>query len=264
MTVGLNAGHGAIDPGAKDVQGNYEREQMIKLTLAVADSLEKKGHSVKVYPNDQDSYQNQDLDIWAKNNKIEQLVEFHFDTGDKGSMLIYPGSPDDIDKRLNDVVNNYFGSKGIQGRNDLYTLNVMAAIGVPARLVETYGGSDNSDIDNFNSQIDDLANDFANAIVGGDAPKPNPQPKPPKPTPNGELVWQSGECKVLVDTLHVRASAGLNSEIVAAYNVGDTFKYDAYIDVDGIRWVSYIGSSGNRRYVARRKLDNSVIYCDAY
>jgi hypothetical protein len=104
---------------------------------------------------------------------VNEVVEFHFDIGDKGSILIYPGTPDEVDKRLNNVIANYFGSQGIQGRADLYNVATLAQAGIPYRLVEVYGGWDNSDIDKFNSQIDNLANDLANAIVGGSSPRQN-------------------------------------------------------------------------------------------
>ena len=140
------------------------------------------------------------------------------------------------------------------GKNSIRLHNEFSATACPKKSADMHGGYD---------KVKSDWNNVVNALIDGATPTPNPQPQP-TPTPNGELVWQSGECKVLVDTLNVRASAGLNGEVVAAYSNGDTFKYDAYIDVDGIRWVSYIGGSGNRRYVARRTLDNSVIYCLAY
>jgi N-acetylmuramoyl-L-alanine amidase CwlA len=109
-------------------------------------------------------------------------------------------------------------------------------------------------------------NEQVNARLNGVTPPPTPTPTPPKPQPQPEN-WtnQNGECKVLVDTLNIRKSPSLNGEVVAAYSLNDTFKYDRYVDADGIRWVSYVGaSSGERRYVARKKLDNTFKYCEAY
>lgn len=65
--------------------------------------------------------------------------------------------------------------------------------------------------------------------------------------------------------MKIRWGAGLNGKYSGVdLPAGETVKYDSYIDVDGIRWISYIGNSGNRCYIARRKLDNSVIYGEAY
>lgn len=86
----------------------------------------------------------------------------------------------------------------------------------------------------------------------------------PTPQPSNEIQWQIGTCKVLVENLNIRTAPSLNAEVVASWSANDTFNYDGYVDAEGIRWVTYVGNSGNRRYVARRKLDNSEIYCDAY
>jgi N-acetylmuramoyl-L-alanine amidase CwlA len=113
-----------------------------------------------------------------------------------------------------------------------------------------------------NNNAKQYFNEQVNAKIDGVNPAPAPQPTPPQPD-NG-LVWQNGTARVLVDTLNVRTEPSKNAEVVARYSENDTFSYDAYIDNDGIRWVSYIGGSGKRRYVARRELDNSMFYCDAY
>ena len=88
--------------------------------------------------------------------------------------------------------------------------------------------------------------------------------KQPKPSPSGGRIPQIGTMRVTVDALNVRRSPSLKGLIVAVYKKGNTFNYDSYIDAEGYRWVSYIGYSGNRNYVARRKLDNSIIYGEAF
>ena len=57
--------------------------------------------------------------------------------------------------------------------------------------------------------------------------------------------------------------APVDGQVVATLTTGSSVKYDSYIDAGGVRWISYIGNSGNRNYIARRKLDNSVIYGSA-
>lgn len=96
---------------------------------------------------------------------------------------------------------------------------------------------------------------------GGQAPA---QVQTSAPQSTGERVPQSGTCKVLVDTLNVRTAPSTSAEVVATYSKDETFTYDSFIDAEGIRWVSYIGASGNRRYIARRTLDNSQIFTSAY
>ena len=40
------------------------------------------------------------------------------------------------------------------------------------------------------------------------------------------------------------------------YSVGQEINYDGWIDNDGYIWISYIGGSGNRRYVAVGQSEN--------
>jgi uncharacterized protein YgiM (DUF1202 family) len=76
-------------------------------------------------------------------------------------------------------------------------------------------------------------------------------------------VAQSGTWRART-TVNVRAAASTSSAVVATYKKGQTVKYDSYIDAEGIRWCSYIGGSGKRRYVARRNLKTGYLYADAY
>lgn len=141
------------------------------------------------------------------------------------------------------------------GKNSIRLHNEFSATACPKKSADAHGGYD---------KVKQDWNNYVNSKLGGNSPTNNNTNNTPTVENNNGLVWQNGTAKVLVDVLNVRADAGLNCEIVASYNKGDTFTYDAYIDADEIRWVSYIGGSGKRRYVARRKLDNSVIYCSAY
>ena len=73
-------------------------------------------------------------------------------------------------------------------------------------------------------------------------------------------IAQNGTFTASVNNLNVRRSPSLSGQVVAQYNKGENVKYDSYIDNEGYRWISYVGKSGNRNYVARRKLDNSQIF----
>lgn len=85
----------------------------------------------------------------------------------------------------------------------------------------------------------------------------------PAASSTGGRVAQSGTWRART-TVNVRAAASTSSAVVATYKKGQTVKYDSYIDVEGIRWCSYIGGSGKRRYVARRNLKTGYLYADAY
>ncbi|HFI2669260.1 TPA: SH3 domain-containing protein, partial [Streptococcus suis] len=60
-----------------------------------------------------------------------------------------------------------------------------------------------------------------------------------------------GTMTVTVDAINVRRAPNTSGQIVAEYVKGQSFKYDMVIvDVNGHVWVSYIGRSGKRNYVA--------------
>ena len=68
---------------------------------------------------------------------------------------------------------------------------------------------------------------------------------------NDGTEWVDGDsvATVVCDSINVRASASTSSEAVASYAYGDTFYYDSIVRNSECNWVSYIGGSGNRRYV---------------
>ena len=55
---------------------------------------------------------------------------------------------------------------------------------------------------------------------------------------------------------NVKSEPSLNAPIVARYGQGQVINYDQVWEADGYRWISYIGNSGKRRYVAYRKLNS--------
>ena len=57
---------------------------------------------------------------------------------------------------------------------------------------------------------------------------------------------------------HVRADASTNSAIVATYPMGAMINYDSVYEADGYRWISYVGNSGKRRYVAYRRTSGNT------
>ena len=57
---------------------------------------------------------------------------------------------------------------------------------------------------------------------------------------------------------HVRSDASTNAAIVATYPMGSLINYDRVYEGDGYRWISYIGNSGKRRYVAYRRTSGNT------
>lgn len=83
------------------------------------------------------------------------------------------------------------------------------------------------------------------------------KPTPTAPSGNGKMVPQKAKFTAS-ETVNIRRMATTKgNNPVATLKAGDTIQYDHYIDADGWRWVSYIGFSGNRNYVAVRRLSDN-------
>ena len=84
--------------------------------------------------------------------------------------------------------------------------------------------------------------------------------------PTGARTYrETGAMTVMVDALNVRRAPNTSGEMVATYNKGQSFKYDTVIvDVNGHVWVSYVGGSGKRNYVATGATKDGKRYGDAW
>ncbi|WP_338630310.1 N-acetylmuramoyl-L-alanine amidase [Clostridium baratii] len=88
-------------------------------------------------------------------------------------------------------------------------------------------------------------------------------PQKPSSTPsiqNYKLVPQRGRCTVIVDELNIREKPSTKSKVVGKYRKGESVNYDYYVDNEGYRWISWVGASGNRRYMAVRVLATNKKY----
>lgn len=60
------------------------------------------------------------------------------------------------------------------------------------------------------------------------------------------------------DVCNVRSSPSTSAPVVAQYGKGESINYDSVYEGDGYRWISYIGNSGKRRYVAYRRTSGNT------
>ena len=100
-------------------------------------------------------------------------------------------------------------------------------------------------------------------IVKGASQKPSKSPSKPKPQPaKAKLVKHEKHSGWTQAWCNVRSEPNTSSAIVASYAPNQKINYDQVWEGGGYRWISYIGSSGKRRYVAYGKLGskNSWIY----
>ncbi|GGE24379.1 SH3 domain-containing protein [Streptococcus himalayensis] len=76
-----------------------------------------------------------------------------------------------------------------------------------------------------------------------------PAPKPVATTPARVTIPSSGTYQ-FTGYAGIKAEPRMAAEDLAHYTAGDTVNYDRVLDGDGHQWISYIGYSGARRYIA--------------
>lgn len=116
-------------------------------------------------------------------------------------------------------------------------------------------GIEGSEVDLDYARVD-FAKDIKNRHLNN-IDKSNPAPKP-----SYKLIQQNGTCTVIVDKLTIREEPSTSSKTVGSYNKGESVIYDYYVDNEGYRWISWIGGSGKRRYMAVRVLATNKRYGD--
>ena len=102
----------------------------------------------------------------------------------------------------------------------------------------------------------DLNNFYDGIFINGNKPIQEPS----KSSSSYKLVPQNGECTIVVDKLNIREKPSTSSDIVGAYYRNEKVTYDYYVDNEGYRWISWIGASGKRRYMAVRVLSTNKRY----
>lgn len=220
---GLIRGHGYSDPGAVG-NGTNERDFLTPVVQRIAQYLDND----IIYEISRDAFQDRTVVEWAKSNGVEQVIEFHLDSGGNDGHVIVNDryQADDVDKRCEQVVAKHFGSKGIVGRTDLYNLNVCGDAGISYRLVEICPVTNTEDMQYFASHIDEVARDFAIAISGGGVV--DASPVIPQPTTPPKNEWEQYAPK--------NYNYGFDSPKIA----GMSAWHDAYVE-DGMAFYPYNG-----------------------
>lgn len=92
--------------------------------------------------------------------------------------------------------------------------------------------------------------------------KANPKNKAPKSSKakntSKKLIKYENWHGITQTACHVRADASTNAAIVATYPMGSKINYDSVYEANGYRWISYVGNSGKRRYVAYRRTSGNT------
>ena len=163
-----------------------------------------------------------------------------------------------------DFINNKF----YQSELERYSL-WLAWYGATESQAKSYGCqmwqySEEGSIPGINSSSVDMNYEyrgFAKAIrEAGLNHLDNSKPVSRPSKPSCKLVPQNGVCTIVVDKLNIREEPLIDSDIVGAYYKDEQVSYDYYVDNEGYRWISWIGASGKRRYMAVRVLSTNKRY----
>lgn len=169
FSIMLDAGHGGRDPGAV-YNGRLEKDDALRLTLAVGEILQNRGIDVK-YTRTTDVYETPyEKAMEANESGADLFISFHrnaFPAENEASgaeSLVYDLSGlkyeigEAVDEELQTVG---FADLGVKARPDLV---VLKRTEMPAVLIEA--GFINSDADNllFDQNFDDIALAIAEAI----------------------------------------------------------------------------------------------------
>ena len=167
----LDAGHGGGDPGAV-YQGRQEKDDTLKLTMAVGEILERNGIDV-VYTRTEDIYQTPfEKAKLANESGADYFISFHRNSSPRDNQ--YQGAEVLVYDRSGikyEMAENILGALGEVGFREIGVkerpgLVVLRRTKMPALLVEA--GFLNTDSDNeiFDQQFDDMAEAIAGAILG--------------------------------------------------------------------------------------------------
>ena len=74
---------------------------------------------------------------------------------------------------------------------------------------------------------------------------------------SSEFEEEDGTFTIGDDPINVRRSPDTSGEVVAVYEPGETVHYDSKGSANGYRWISFIGASGSRNYMAIGQTDEA-------
>ena len=168
-TIIIDAGHGGFDNGAT-YQGRREKDDNLRLALAVGKILEQQGYHV-IYTRTTDVYQSPYEKAQIANEQgADYFISFHRNSGENDNTyngiqtLIY-GGDDQRARRLAESINAELEKTGFQnlGVEERTGLAVLRRTEMPAVLIEA--GFINHDRDN--EIFDNNFNEIASAIAMG-------------------------------------------------------------------------------------------------
>lgn len=189
--VALDAGHGGSDPGAV-YKGRQEKDDTLKLTLAIGEILEENGVDV-YYIRDNDVYEtpykkavdanmaDADLFVSVHRNSSEYPDQY---SGVETLVYNDSGMKADLARQINSNLEELgFRNIGVTERPNLV---VLKRTKMPAVMIEAGFINNSADNELFDNQFNNIAKEIADAILDtavysqtGTRPTPPPVPAPP-------------------------------------------------------------------------------------
>ena len=184
MKILLSAGHGGTDGGSTGADNGKEKDRTWTLTNKVADYLRNAGHNVTV------NTEKTSNGSWRFKNRsgYDFALSIHFNASDgpaTGTECLYKGSKKKADK-LSSAVAGVLGirDRGAKSRPNLYMMN----IGFD-NLIEVCFHDNSSDLNKYNSKIDEVAKAIADVVNG--VTISTSDTKPSNSDVTGEITYQS-------------------------------------------------------------------------
>lgn len=170
-TIVIDAGHGGYDNGAT-FQGRTEKEDALKLALAVGELLTNAGYNV-IYTRTTDIYQSpfEKAQI-ANQSRADYFISFHRNSSPvpntyEGVQSLVFSENDEISNEIGNAINAQlekvgFKNLGLEARPNLV---VLRRTNMPAVLVEVGFINTASDNELFDTKFQEMAQAIANGIM---------------------------------------------------------------------------------------------------
>lgn len=204
----LVAGHGAGDPGAIAFDGRHEADLTRQVVNAMASRLSELNVNHFVYPTNQNLFASQDYRLF---DSKDDVIEVHFnafgDPSAHGTETFVPNGQGNDAVSLN--IHDSLVGVGFRGRRveaaNFRVINALRQRGARARLVEICFATNQSDMERYDREFDQIVEGLVAVMVGQGAlpnvTEPTPVPtQPASPTSVDTLarevingVWGNGD-----------------------------------------------------------------------
>lgn len=192
----------------------------------------------------------------ANNNCVDLFFSIHFNKAyDKKvkdaigtEVWVYDKSFKEANAVLNNLVSLGFKNRGIKSmKKENRQLGELSNTNMPSMIIEVCFVESLTDCDLYKKLGHDLIGKvIAEGLIGKSINNTN---KPSIDNISGTFI-------VKVDGLRVREKPSTKSKVVAQYYKNEKIKFDKRLTTEGFEWISYIGSSGKRRYVAFKEINS--------